>query len=118
MRGADDRLLLVDLYGAGVGPPIVDLAEVTTYLCRGPSASGPLMAEAARAFYTGYATHRRLTSEEIRLLPAAHLFHQVYYLADSLSRGDHDFLRRMSARLNNWNAGVLDTLAEIARTAP
>jgi Ser/Thr protein kinase RdoA (MazF antagonist) len=114
MRAHDDRLLLVDFYGAGVGPPVVDLAEVTTYLCRGPSASGPLMEESAIAFYAGYAAHRRLTGDEIRLFPAAHLFHQVYYLDDSLSRGDYDFLRRMSARLGRWNGGVLEKLAEIA----
>ncbi|GEM_PF-2658064 len=114
LRAFDGRLLLVDFEGAGVGPAVVDLVEVTTYLCRGPSASGPLRADAARAFYEGYAEHRRLTSNEVDLFPQAHFYHQLYYLANSLGRGDYDFIRRMKARLRNWNGGVLEQFAEIA----
>ena len=107
------QLLLVDFEGAGFGPAVVDLVEVTTYLCRGPSASGPLMEDAARAFYRGYREHRALCTVEIELLERAHLFHQLYYLENSLTRGDYDFLRRMSARLDNWQGGVLSQLAEV-----
>lgn len=114
LRTPEDCLLLVDFEGAGVGPAVVDLVEVTTYLCRGPSASGPLRVDAARAFYDGYAEHRRLASDEIGMLPPAHFYHQLYYLANSLGRGDYDFIRRMQARLRSWNGGVLDQLAEIA----
>jgi Ser/Thr protein kinase RdoA (MazF antagonist) len=116
LQTADGCLLLVDFEGAGVGPAVVDLVEVTTYLCRGPSASGPLQADAARAFYEGYAEHRRLTADEIDLFPQAHFYHQFYYLANSLGRGDYDFIRRMQARLDNWNGGVLDQLAEIEKS--
>ena len=111
---ADGHPLLTDFEGAGAGPAVVDLAEVTTYLCRGPSASGPLQTDAARAFYEGYAEHRRLTSDEIGLFPQAHVYHQLSYLANALSRGDYDFIRRMQARLYNWNGGVLDRLVRIA----
>lgn len=107
------QLLLVDFEGAGFGPPVVDLVEVTTYLCQGPSASGPLMEDAARAFYCGYREHRTMGAIEIGLLERAHLFHQLYYLENSLTRGDYDFIHRMSARLDNWHGGVLSRLREI-----
>jgi Ser/Thr protein kinase RdoA (MazF antagonist) len=111
---SDERCLLVDFEGAGIGPPVIDLVEVTTYLCQGPSSFGPLMEDAARAFYRGHSANRRLSPEEAELFPRAHFFHQLYYLENSLGRGDYDFVRRMSARLKNWNGGVIDKLLEIA----
>jgi len=35
-------------------------------------------------------------------------------LANSLQRDDFSFIDRMSARLANWNGGVLDMLIDIA----
>lgn len=114
VRMLDDNILLVDFEGAGIGPAIIDLVEVTTYLVKGPSASGPLMKDQAKEFYDGYKTQRRLSSEEIALFHRAHFYHQLYYLANSLGRGDYDFIRRMEARLQSWNEAVIDQLVEIA----
>jgi len=106
--------ILVDFEGGGIGPPVMDLVEVTTYLCQGPSASGNLQKDAAIQFYQGYAKHRKLYSSEVAVFPQAHLYHQLYYLANSLQRDDFSFIDRMSARLANWNGGVLDMLIDIA----
>ena len=92
----------------------MDLVEVTTKLCGGPSASGPLNEEATYSFYRGYRTHRCLSDLEIASFLDAHLFHQLYFLVDSLRRGDFDYLRRMEARLGNWRKDAFDTLAEAA----
>ena len=107
-------LHLIDLEGAGTAPAVMDLAEVTTKLCRGHSASGPLDEDAARAFYRGYLKHRRLADAEIAALPAAHFFQEIYYLENSLGRGDFDFLNRMGARLQNWRGGAFEFLAAAA----
>ena len=108
------QLILIDLEGAGVAPAVMDLVEVTTNLCAGPSGSGPLDEEAAEAFYRGYRMNRVLAPEEVESLPDAHLFHQVYFLADSLERGDFDFLSRMGARLANWEKGAYEKLIDAA----
>lgn len=89
--------------------------QVPFCLCRGPSASGPLREEEGRAFYEGYAEHRRLTADEIGLFDQVHFYHQLYYLANSPGRGDYDFIRRMRARLRNWNGGVLGQIIKIAK---
>ncbi len=110
----EGHVALIDFEGAGVGPPIIDLVEVTTYLTLGPSGSGSLREEQAQAFYDGYRKQRRLTAEELDAFPEAHLFHQVYHLANALGRGDYGFIDRMAARLASWQGGVLDRLIEIA----
>ena len=114
IRRADGCFMLVDFEGGGIGPPVVDLVEVTTYLCRGPGASGSLLEDAAKAFYKGYRAYRQLNATEISAFGSAHTYHQLYYLANSLGRKDFDFIRRMSARLDNWNGGILDQLIKIA----
>jgi len=108
------ELILIDLEGAGVAPAVMDLVEVTTKLCEGPSASGPLNTEATYSFYRGYRKHRTLSVVEIDSFPDAHLFHQLYFLADSLEGGDIDYIRRMGARLSNWRKGAFETLADAA----
>lgn len=113
IRNTDGAFMLVDFEGGGTGPPVMDLVEVTTYLCRGPSASGDLQEDAAIQFYQGYAKHRKLDTSEVVAFPQAHLYHQLCYLANSLGRNDFDFIARMAARLDNWNGGVLDRLLEI-----
>ena len=107
-------LHLIDLEGAGMAPAVMDLVEVTTKLCRGHSASGPLDKEATLAFYRGYLKHRRIAETEIAALPAAHFFQEIYYLENSLGRGDYDFLNRMAARLQNWRGGAFEFLAAAA----
>ena len=114
IQDTNGHYLLIDFEGGGIGPRIMDLVEVTTYLCRGPSAFGPLQGEAAIEFYRGYRDYYRLDSSEEAVFKQAHFFHQVYYLANSLSRDDFDFINRMAARLDNWEKGVLDRLIEIA----
>ena len=92
---ANGGVALVDFEGAGVGPPVIDLVETTTYyLVHGPSGSGALRAQDARAFYTGYRERRHLSADEIASFQAAHMYHQLYYLADSLGREDFCFVRR------------------------
>ena len=112
MQSPEGKLILVDWEGGGVGPPIVDLVEVTTYLRR--SEPGSLHEGAAAEFYRGYREHRSLTPSELESIEQAHLYHQLYYLADSLTRGDFGFVDRMSARMAGWYAGTLDRLVEIA----
>ncbi len=56
----------------------------------------------------------RVESDRGPLFVKAHFYHQLYYLANSLGRGDYDFIRRMGARLRNWNGGVLEQLIKIA----
>ena len=107
-------LTMVDLEGAGLAPAVMDLVEVTTKLCMGPSGSGPLSQEATYAFYEGYGTVRILSGFEIESLPEVHLFHQLYFLANSLERGDFDFISRMGVRLANWQDGTFETLANVA----
>ena len=114
MRHPDGVLMLVDFEGGGIGPAVIDLVEVTTYLCTGPSGSGPLREDAAIHFYRGYRTHRELDAAEVAAFSEAHLYHQLYYLADSLSRGDFGFVDRMSSRLDNWDNGILDQILQIA----
>lgn len=108
------ELVLIDLEGAGVAPAVMDLVEVTTKLCEGPSGSGLPNEEASYSFYGGYGTQRTLTVAEIASFPDAHLFHQIYFLADSLQRGDVDYIRRMDARLRSWRNGAFEILAEAA----
>jgi Ser/Thr protein kinase RdoA (MazF antagonist) len=108
------RLAFVDFEGAGIGPAVMDLVEVTTKLCQGPSGSGPLMEDSARAFYGGYVSLRPLSKDETTVFEDAHFFHQFYYLSDSLIRQDFDFINRMDARLKNWGEGVLKTLLHLA----
>ena len=92
----------------------MDLPEVTTTLCGPPSGSGKLNERCAKSFYDGYGSKRRIASEEIEALRDAHLFHQYYYLADALGRGDFAFLARMDARLSRWENGVYEYIAELA----
>ena len=108
------ELILIDLEGAGVAPAVMDLVEVTTKLCGGPSASGPLNEEGAQAFYRGYRVHRTLTPKEVGSFPEAHLFHQLYFLADAIRRDDFDYTNRMDARLANWQNSVYGKLADAA----
>lgn len=108
------RVALIDFEGAGIGPPIVDLVEVTTYIVQGPSGSGPLLVEQAQAFYEGYRRRRRLSAEELKMFPKAHFYHQLFYLANALERGDYAFIDRMNTRLASWEAGILDQIREIA----
>ena len=92
----------------------MDLVEVTTKLCQGPSASGQLDTEAIHCFYGGYREHRGLSAAEIDSFPDAHLFHQRYFLADSLGRNDLGYIERMEARLSNWRNEAFEALAEAA----
>ncbi len=108
------ELILIDLEGAGVAPAILDLVEVTTKLCKGPSASGPIRTDSTCAFYRGYRTRRTLTDVEVESLPDAHLFHQLYFLANALERGDLDYINRMEARLSNWRGGAFGILVNAA----
>lgn len=110
----EESVGLIDFEGAGVGPPVVDLVEVTTYLVAGPSGSGPLLLEHARAFYEGYRSRRQLTAEELAAFTPEHLYHQLYHLANALERDDYDFIDRMKTRLASWEAGVLDQIITIA----
>ena len=113
--GIDDgRIALIDFEGAGIGPPVVDLVEVTTYLTLGPSGSGPLVTEWTQAFYEGYRRRRLLLAEELAAFPKAHFFHQLFHLANALERGDYGFIERMEARLESWDGGVLAQLVAIA----
>ncbi|MBT4498860.1 MAG: phosphotransferase [Gemmatimonadetes bacterium] len=113
-RSQDGPLVLIDLEGAGIGPAVMDLVEVTTKLCLGPSASGPLQTEATMAFYAGYREHRLLSSEEVMTFSDAHFFHQFFYLVNSLQREDFGFIDRMEARLANWENGILNRLTSAA----
>ncbi len=113
LESPDGRLAIIDFEGAGVGPPIVDLVEVTTYLVLGPSGSGLLLEEHANAFYEGYCSMRKLNSAEMEAFSGAHVFHQLSHLANALEREDYDFIDRMSARLATWEAGVIDEIVEI-----
>ena len=114
LRSQAGPLVLIDLEGAGIAPAVMDLVEVTTKLCLGPSASGPLQTEAARAFYAGYRDHRLLSLEEVMAFSDAHFFHQFFYLANSLQRADFGYIDRMEARLANWENGILDRLTSAA----
>ena len=114
LRTGDGRLALVDFEGAGTGPVAMDLVEVTTQLCMGPSGSGPLHERSAKLFYRGYRRHRHLTPEELAALADAHILHQLYFLADALERGDLAFVDRMSRRLSTWEEGILARIAQIA----
>lgn len=111
------QIALLDFEDSGIGQPIVDLVEVTTYLVAGPSASGPLRPAQAEAFYAGYRESRVLTDDELAHFAAAHFFHQLVHLENALGRGDHDFIRRMAARLESWDGGVVAQIAAVARGA-
>jgi len=88
--------------------------EVTTKLCTGYSASGPIDTEATYSYYRGYKKYRTLSVAEIDSFPDAHFFQELYYLADSLERGDFDYIGRMEDRLSNWRNGAFETLADAA----
>ena len=110
-------LALIDFEGGGSGPAVMDLPEITTQLCTGPSGSGPLNVPAAIAFFGTYCDCRTVEDMDADLLAYSHAIHELYFLADALSRGDHSFVARMDRRLQTWNDGVLEELGAIMRSS-
>ena len=115
MADASGRLVLVDFEGAGVGPPVVDLVEITTYLTDTGSGAAELDEAGARSFFAGYAQERRLTPEELDAFPAAHRYHQLWCLALHLKDGQFPDAARKLTRIVAWEkACVYERLRAIA----
>lgn len=117
IRTIGGGLSVIDFEGGGTAPAVMDLAEVTTQLCTGPSGSGPLNIPAANAFFGGYCADRAEVDIDIDLLTYAHAFHELYFLADALVRGDHSFVERMDRRLRTWDDGILADLDAIIQSS-
>ena len=113
----DNSLVMIDFEGGGTAPAVMEFPEVTTQLCTGPSGSGPLNIAAAKAFFDGYYSGQGSDDIDIDLLTYAHAFHQLYFLADALTRGDHSFVDRMDHRLQTWDDGILNELDAVMQSA-
>lgn len=102
LQDAAGQLWLVDFEGAGVGPLVVDLVEVTTYLTDVEGGVAKLDTEGARSFYEGYTSARRLAAQELDAFPAAHRYHQLWCLAWHLWDRQYPDAARKLSRIAAW----------------